>query len=399
MARRYVESKFLLGIDDYSLVETYFRSRKPEVTAFSYSKYQNKIDDGQIAEDIGKVVELQPESVQQEIDRDFSAIYNLATDGGVSNLLNQAKDQGVNVPLTDIETKNDYDIALWFFNNHRDVFGRADVEEKFSAGAVIRVPVPTKDLDFVIGKIGDLDKGLKSYYQQEGRGKYCLVESYKKHDRIYIVSYVSDRGAIDIYPDEKRGRLIKGARRPSIEIYYHYIPKDDEGGGTLAVKAKGGLPKKLALLGVFTKSVFNHELDNTKQTYNLDMLRNPNFSFQYDDDDQVEGWWLKRLDLRTRDYKTRVEISVKDEDKMGVAAMWDELRKLHLAEKVQPASGMLISRAHFKIAFTPTDQHPKGKRTFYVTYKNSTDLNANDELDNKAKVILKKSKIDCGFTR
>ena len=79
MAREYSEKAFLLEIDNYSLVEEYFKNRN--ISGFSYSKNDKK-KKKQVAEEmvakIEAVLRKQPEQAQQEIERDFADINNLA---------------------------------------------------------------------------------------------------------------------------------------------------------------------------------------------------------------------------------------------------------------------------------------------------------------------------------
>ena len=70
MAREYSEKAFLLEIDDYSLVEEYFKNRN--ISGFSYTK-DDKKKKRQIAEEIAEKIEAvlkkQPEQTQQEVER------------------------------------------------------------------------------------------------------------------------------------------------------------------------------------------------------------------------------------------------------------------------------------------------------------------------------------------
>ena len=230
MAREYSEKAFLLEIDNYSLVEEYFKNRN--ISGFSYSK-KGKTKKQNTEETISKiksVLRSQPEQVQQEIERDFSQINNLANEKGIQNLLGEAKDKGIVIPLPTITQLNNYETSLWFFNNHSAVFEEANaVQQFYDLSGWKRVPVPSKTIDFVAGKKEALASGLKKYYEQEARGKHSFVDCYSKKDRIYIVAGVSDYATSDIRVDEKTGKIDKrGTRRPFFEIYYLYRPTEDE---------------------------------------------------------------------------------------------------------------------------------------------------------------------------
>jgi len=74
MAKEYSLKAFLLGIDDYSLIERYFNDRK--IGGFSYTKDNKKKKNDvieEITEKIEEILRKQPEQIQQEIERDFVA--------------------------------------------------------------------------------------------------------------------------------------------------------------------------------------------------------------------------------------------------------------------------------------------------------------------------------------
>jgi len=399
MAREYSEKAFLLEIDNYSLVEEYFKNRN--ISGFSYSKNDKK-KKKQVAEEmvakIEAVLRNQPEQAQQEIERDFADINNLANEKGSQNLIAEANDKAISMPLNTIADYNNYDRAFWFFNKHPSIFEEANaVQQFYDLSGWKRVPVPSKTIDFVAGKKEILASGLKKYYEQEARGKHSFVDCYSKKDRIYIVAGVSDYATSDIRVDEKTGKIDKrGTRRPFFEIYYLYRPSEDEDGGELEIKSKGGWQKQRDLLGVFAKAVFGVELDESKQTFNLELLKDENFTIASDAEDQMEWWWLKSLELLTPDRRSRIKLSVSDDKHAGTAAMWELLRQLNLADKVHQ---MIINNADIQIKFKPSRKYQKGTATFNINWKDRCSLNSIDEVHLKARSLLKKSKLDCGFTQ
>ena len=398
MAREYSEKAFILEIDDYSLVEEYFKNRN--ISGFSYTK-DDKKKKKQVAEEMAAKIEAvlrkQPEQAQQEIERDFAYINNLANEKGSQNLIAEANDRKVQVPLNTLTELNNYDRSFWFFNKHPNIFEGANaVQQFYDLSGWKRVPVPLKTIDFVAGKKEALASGLKKYYEQEARGKHSFVDCYPKKDRIYIVAGVSDYATSDIRVDEKTGKIDKkGTRRPFFEIYYLYRPSD-ENGGELEIKSKGGWQKQRDLLGVFAKSVFGVELDDSKQTYDLELLKDKNFAIASDAEDQMEWWWLKSLELLTPDRKSRIKLTVSDDNHSGTTTMWDLLRQLNLDTKMQ---NMIINNADIQIKFKPSRKYQKGSVSFNINWKDKCTLNSIDEIHLKAKTLLKKSKLDCGFTQ
>jgi len=399
MAKQYSMNGFLQSVDDYSYVEQYFRNRN--INDFTYTKGTDKKlkkqSDEQAIKNITETLTKQGEETQQEIERDFSEINKMSDDKGIDNLLNEARDENISTPAN-VLVQNGHDVSFWFFNNQKEVFDEASAVQEFLTSGWKRVPVPSKSVDIVKKNKENLASALRDYYNKKdaGLGKGCLIDVYQKKDRVYIVAYVSARGINDVIPDEEDDtKLKKSTRRESIEIYYLYLQGDEKEGGELEIKTKGGFNRQRELLDVFSKAVLSHTLDDTKQKYDLDLLKDKNFTLNYDTEDEVEGWWLKGLDMRTPDGQTKIYITTKDESRVGSETMWQRLDDLQLSVKM---SSLRLNRADMKIKFKKTKKHPKGTKTFYITWKDTSSLNDIDDLDIKAGQVLKKSKIDCGFS-
>jgi len=89
-----------------------------------------------------------------------------------------------------------------------------------------------------------------------------------------------------------------------------------------------------------------------------------------------------------------MKVSLRDDTMRGTRAMWDQLKRLELADKI---NNMIINRVDLKIKFTPTHPRQKGTVTFNINWKDTCSLNGTDELNIRARKILKKSHLDCGF--
>lgn len=399
MASQYSMNGFVQSIDDYTYLEKYFQNRG--IKDFSYTvgteKKSRKKTSEEVLYAITEILSSQSEEIQQEIERDFAEINKLSDDKGIDNLINEAKDQGVSPSLATLD-QSGHDLSFWFFINHKEVFDEASAVQEFLTSGWKRVPVPSKNIDIVSDRKDVLEEKLKKYYQNKdkGLGQYSSIEIYPKKDRVYVVVRISARGVNDVVPDEANaGKLKKSTRRDSINIYFLYLQGDTTDGGELEIKTKGGFAIQKELLGIFSQAVLDHTLDDTKQKYDLDVLKNKSFSLVYDAEDEVEGWWLKGLDLRTPDGQTKMNITIKDESRVGSETMWQKLNDLQLDGKM---SALRLNKVDLKIKFKSTKKHPRGTKTFYITWKDTSSLNDIDDLDIKAGKVLKKSKIDCGFS-
>ncbi len=399
MASQYSMNGFIQSIDDYTYLEKYFQNRG--IKDFTYTvgieKKSRKKTSEEVLYAITEILSSQSEDIQQEIERDFAEINKLSDDKGIDSLINEAKDQSISPSLAVLD-QNGHDLSFWFFNNHKEVFDEASAVQEFLTSGWKRVPVPSKNIEIVTDRKDVLEEKLKKYYQNKdkGLGQYSSIEIYPKKDRVYVVVRISARGVNDVIPDEANiGKLKKSTRRDSINIYFLYLQGDTADGGELEIKTKGGYTTQRELLGVFSSAVLDHTLDDTKQKYDLDILKDKGFSLIYEAEDEVEGWWLKGVDLRTPDGQTKMNITTKDESRVGSETIWQKLHELQLDGKM---SSLRLNRVDLKIKFKSTKKHPKGTKTFYITWKDTSSLNDIDDLDIKAGKVLKKSKIDCGFS-
>ncbi|HOX30537.1 MAG TPA: hypothetical protein P5080_05100 [Candidatus Paceibacterota bacterium] len=394
MAREYSEEGFLQEIGNYSLIEQYFTSRN--ITGYTYTAGQHQSNNQTVAE-IRAFMGQQPDGKRQSTESDFQRINNMANEKGVLNLLSEAADRNIALPMTELSQMNNYDKAFWFFLNYPEVFDNADAVQQFlDLTGWKRTPAPTKAPSFVLGKKNQLEVALKNYFlQKEAKGKYGSVEMYQKGNNVYVVARLTDHAEANFVPEEGTSKVIQnGTHRPIFEIYYLYRKINTEEGSELEIKAKGGFQKQQELLGVFLKAVFGVDFDDTRQTFNLDLIKNPSFNLITEASDQVEWWYLKAIDMATPDRKSQIRVSLRDDTMRETRAMWDQLSRLDLAARM---NNMVINRVEMKIKYTPVRPRQKGTVTFNINWKDSCSLNGTDEFHIRTRKILKKSHLDCGF--
>ncbi len=394
MAREYSEEGFLQEIDDYSLVAKYFTANS--ITGFSYNAGRPQNSDQTVAA-IRAVMNGQPDSKKRAIENDFQRINNMANEKGSLNLLSEAADRNLVLPMAQISQMNVYDKAFWFFINHPEAFDQADAVQQFlDLNGWKRTPAPTATIQSVLGKKNQLETALKNYFlQKETKGNYGSVEMYPKGNNVYVVARLTDHAEAKFVPDESTSKIVKnGTHRPIFEVYYLYRRIENEEGSELEIKAKGGWQKQQELLGVFLKAVFDVEFDDTRQTFNLDLIKDPSFNLITEASDQVEWWYLKAVEMSTPDRKSNIRVSLRDDTMRETRAMWNQLTRLNLAAQM---NNMVINRVDMKIKYTPIRPRQKGTVTFSINWKDSCSLNGTDELHIRTRKILKKSHLDCGF--
>lgn len=179
MAREYSEEGFLQEIEDYSLISQYFTSRS--IDGYSYVANRNQNGNQTVAE-IRAFMNQRPDPEKRIIEDDFQRINNIANEKGVLNLLSEAADRNLVLPMAEISQMNNYDKAFWFFLNYPEAFNNADAVQQFlDLNGWKRTPAPTKPINFILNKKNQLETALKNYFlQKEAKGKYGSVEMYKK---------------------------------------------------------------------------------------------------------------------------------------------------------------------------------------------------------------------------
>jgi len=94
-----------------------------------------------------------PDPEKRIIEDDFQRINNIANEKGVLNLLSEAADRNLVLPMAEISQMNNYDKAFWFFLNYPEAFNNADAVQQFlDLNGWKRTPAPTKPINFILNK-------------------------------------------------------------------------------------------------------------------------------------------------------------------------------------------------------------------------------------------------------
>ena len=150
MAKEYSERSFLLDIDDYSLVEEYFRGEG--IDDFQYEKPEGKKKNNEETVDkIQEILHKQDDERQQKIENDFRHICSFSNEKGSQNLMMEAAEQKLNIPAKQAIEQNATDRAFWFFVKHPEVFEQASIVQQFYVSGWQRVPVPRKQISSIEG--------------------------------------------------------------------------------------------------------------------------------------------------------------------------------------------------------------------------------------------------------
>ena len=321
-----------------------------------------------------------PRPKQEKVELDLQEIYDLCPNTGVSMLIQEAIARGQSLP-EELKEMNQNDAAFWFYLNQQSVFNEVSVLYEVSETRGWRdVYVKTVQLSEVTGKSKTLQNALSNHlFQTELKGRNCVVEEYTRDDRICYVAYPEDYAEADVLYDGNSLRK-KQVRKPVFKIYFVYEP----GEGRLRTKAKGGVQRIVMYQKIFSSVILSDNTDPVNnRIFDLNKLKNREFIFSYNPEDNVEFVRIKSLRLSYINGGKRVILEVGDNTIMGIADFHEWIESMHL-----PLDLMNITQAVIQVKFKPTIKRTKGTVTVRLTFPNSHDL-ADKPEHRKVKELLR----------
>ena len=172
------------------------------------------------------------------------------------------------------------------------------------------------------------------------------------------------------------------------KIYFVYEP----GEGRLRTKAKGGVQRIVMYQKIFSSVILSDNTDPVNnRIFDLNKLKNREFIFSYNPEDNVEFVRIKSLRLSYINGGKRVILEVGDNTIMGIADFHEWIESMHL-----PLELMNITQAIIQVKFKPTPERikrTKGTVTVRLTFPNSHDLADRPE-HRKVKELLRRWGLD-----
>lgn len=331
-----------------------------------------------------------PEDMCDSSGQDFQEIHGLANKGGVEVILGLARNDPDNLAAKFNELDSFIARAFWTFLEKQKYFNdamflrQADKVRKNSWRE--HNNCPKIDVDISEANISKFAQTLGLCFGEQGRGKNCKVDHYRRNDLDYFFAHPEDYSRANMEWDN--GKFIRRSYRPAFEVIFIYS-KDR---GKLDIYVEGSNKLVEELQEIFT-DVILHEVftPNTKdnRVYNLVPLLNRNFQFIFNHETGITEIIIKKLRLKklnTNDY-ILLEANT-SRDKYAVYDLLDQLTK------VIPLAMLALIKAEIQVIFAPNVNSMKeNKHTFNISFPNSCSLK-HDGDDLIIRKILQASNIE-----
>ena len=382
MATPYSHKHFFRKIPPDQLA-SYFASKEVDI-GIDFSAFNNKQVDSLFAAFSGL-----HEDQQTAIEAEFQDIHAMACDGGIQALIDEAAFHKDDAFVESISRINGHHAkVMWAFLEKRHLWQGATMflhaDNVSGSYWKKRNDLPHVPPDVEDSAIKVLANSISAYFRNnEGRGKNCKVEPYRRHNKEYFFAYPEDFGlsAVEWVSNSLKSR----ARHPAFEIIFVYCEQE----GSLDIYAPKNTKAVPELQKIFAKTILHLETlpDGTidGRVYDLDPLADVEFQFQIEPESGIERIEVTQLRL-TLKFGSKKRITLEADTKHDPNAVYD------LLELLKPPP-YYITLARMKVTFEPKLGKRARTRTFNITYPNSLSLGHDGE-DEKIRKILAKSGLE-----
>lgn len=387
MARQYSAKTFIRKVPN-RLLQEYFEAR-----AIDLGVDWEALGESQ-ADPVFDALDTVPDDQRNAVESDFTMINELACAGGTRAILEEATYWGKDWIAEFEAMENDHERAFWTFLNEPrrfEVAGAFHVMDRYSGWwrrFVGKRIEPATDS----AALKELGEAIRKYYRRQGRGRYCHVDVYQRHEpeRVCFFAYPEDIATSDLGYDAA-GTFSRRPRQSVFEVVFVYRPEE----GHIELHAEGVKKVKEELAELFCTTILGlKELpdDSGKEPYDLCCLKDANFPFTTEPKDQVLDVQLKlmRLDLpfdKSKGSGRRIILSATSLP--GAPNALHGLLDEAINHRRVPLDDMVISQAKLMFTFRAVDGRQPKTLTFDVTYPDRCTLK-DDQLDQIAKRCLKR---------
>ncbi|RDH80802.1 MAG: hypothetical protein DIZ80_17425 [endosymbiont of Galathealinum brachiosum] len=341
------------------------------------------------AEMILKAFTQLPDDQQAEIEAEFQDVNALACEGGIAALIDESRfhdDDGFVEAVAAID--GFHSKVMWAFLEKptywrgASMFLHADnVSPSFwkKRNDLPNLPPHVDDED-----IDAFAQAISQYfYSQQGRGKNCKVEPYRRNDKEYFFAYPEDFAQSGV--EWVSNTLKTLAHHPAFEIIFVY----SESEGSLDIYAPKNTKVVPELQRHFAKTILKLEAlkDGSidQRVYDLAPLNDNDFEFKLEAVEGISSVVVTRMRL-TLKQGSRRRIMLEADTKNNSKAVYDLLGELTLPK-------YHITQVGVKVTFDALEGKRTKTRTFNITYPNSCALNY-DGSDLKIRKMLAESGIE-----
>jgi len=229
---------------------------------------------------------------------------------------------------------------------------------------------------------------IRNYFHYtEGRGKNCVVETFRRGELNYFFAYPEDYSQQSI--EWVQGEFGRRPHNPAFEVIYVYSKKE----GSLDLNFRGSTKAMVPLQGMFAQAILKlKELPpDPKDTriYDLAPLLQKNFDFTYSVGSGIEKVTVKKLRLSSR-VKRGDRITLEADTSENPGAVYDLLDQLR---KSIPLAMYHITQVEIAASILVSADKPAKLVTIRITHPNSCSLKY-DELGLKLRDMLEASGIE-----
>lgn len=324
-----------------------------------------------------------------EMERDFKEIDQLACEGGIRAILDEADWRDENI-AEHLENHNGFhEKAFWLFLERNQYwpavtsFCRAD-RISFSQWNECKT-INTSSANVTDKAIEALKKALSNYFfNKDGRGKNCKVEVYKRGEFDYFFAYPEDYAQSSV--EWEGSNFKRSARHPAFEIIFVYKQKE----GKISLYMKGAKAIKKEVRALFADAILGLSLGEfveDDQIYDLKTLHQADAVFKFSPEQGIQSVSVKKLRLAINGTKERITLEAnpsKDPD-----AVYQLRGKLF---KGIPASQLTITQVGIQVTFTPEDGKRTRTKSFEINWPNSCTLKHDDK-----DAIIRQMLVDSGI--
>jgi len=233
-----------------------------------------------------------------------------------------------------------------------------------------------------------LADSIRSYFHRtEGRGKNCVVETYRRDARDYFFAYPEDYSQQSV--EWVDGTFARRPHNPAFEVIYVYSQSE----GTLDLNFRGDRKALEPLQGMFAAAILGlPELPpdpEDERVYDMNPLKSRDFQFVFESASGIESVAVKALRLSSK-YVKGDRITLEADATANREAIYDLLDKV---SRSVPLNFYNVTKAELavKVRIRPVE---KAKSvTVTITHPNSCSLKY-DDVDLRLREMLVSSGIE-----
>ncbi len=311
-----------------------------------------------------------PEDQQSKAEAEFQEINAFAFDAGIQALVDEANEHGDEPFIETIATIDGFHAkVMWAFLEKKTYWRGATMflhaDEISPTAWKKRIDFPAASPCVEAEDIRELADEISGFFHtQQGKGRNCKVEPYRRKNKEYFFAYPEDFAQSGV--EWISNMLETRARHPAFEIVFCYCEEEH----SLDIYAPRNTKAVPDLQKIFAKAILkidtlpNGELD--KRVYDLEPLDDINFEFKITPDSGISSVVVTHLRLRLK-HGFKRDIMLRADTQRNHRAVYDLLNELNLPSYE-------ITQVGLKVTFEPELGQRKKTRRFNVTHPNSCAL-------------------------